>query len=189
MRKIVLSLHTSLDGFVAGPAGEMDWIKVNEEMFDLVGRFTDDADVALYGRITYEMMDGYWPTAADHPNPSKHDIDHSTWYKKVHKLVLSRSCEGQEKAGTTVAGDNFIAEVKKLKERPGKNMIIFGSPSMVHLLMEENLVDEYWLFVNPIILGEGIPLFLNVRERIPLKHISSTTFSCGVTGLNYIVER
>ena len=89
-------MHVSLDGFVAGPKGEMDWIKLDDEMFDLVGGFTNEADTALYGRVTWEMMDNYWPTAANKPNATKHDIEHSQWYNKVDKLVLSKTMRGKK---------------------------------------------------------------------------------------------
>jgi dihydrofolate reductase len=91
MRKLIFSMHTLLDGFVAGPNGAMRWINVNDEIFDFVGAITDKADAALYGRVTYEMMQGYWPTAGDDPNASKHDKEHSAWYNKVSKIVLSRT--------------------------------------------------------------------------------------------------
>jgi dihydrofolate reductase len=103
MRKIILSLHTTLDGFVAEPNGEMDWIKINNEIFDLVGNLTDEADTALYGRNTYEMMDSYWPTAADGPNATKHDVAHSKWYNQSEKVVLSRTMKGAEKSKTTLS--------------------------------------------------------------------------------------
>src|SRR5215218_8310632 len=110
MRKIILSLHTTLDGFVAGPNGEMDWIKLDNELFDLVGTFTDDADTALYGRVTYQMMDNYWPTAADQPNATKHDIEHSKWYNTVDKIVLSKTIKGNAAKKTTVISDNVAIE-------------------------------------------------------------------------------
>ena len=84
-------MHISLDGFIAGPNGEMDWIKVDEQIFDHVGRRIIDGNTALYGRITYEMMESYWPTAGEKPGASKHDREHSQWYKKVHKIVLSKT--------------------------------------------------------------------------------------------------
>src|SRR5436853_7158414 len=80
MRRLVLFMHTSVDGFVAGLNGEMDWINVDDDMFEYAGKQTDLADTALYGRITYQMMESYWPTAADQPNATKHDIQHSRWY-------------------------------------------------------------------------------------------------------------
>src|SRR5882672_2392038 len=109
MRKLVSFMHVSLDGFVAGPNGEMDWIKVDEEIFDYAGYRTNEADTALYGRVTYDMMEGYWPTAADQPNASKHDIEHSKWYKKVEKVVLSRSMKGKILLKTKIVS-NHISE-------------------------------------------------------------------------------
>src|SRR5215831_10792062 len=91
MRRLVLFMHMTVDGFVAGPNGEMDWIHVDEEMFEYAGQQTDNADTALYGRKTFEMMDSYWPTAADQPSAAKHDIQHSQWYNRVEKIVVSRS--------------------------------------------------------------------------------------------------
>ncbi|MFL5810934.1 MAG: dihydrofolate reductase family protein, partial [Flavisolibacter sp.] len=88
MRKLISFVHISLDGFVAGPNREMNWIKVNDEIFDFVGQRIQQTDTALYGRVTYEMMEGYWPTAGDEPGASKHDIEHSRWYKQAGKIVL-----------------------------------------------------------------------------------------------------
>lgn len=86
MRNIILSQHSTLDGFVACTNGEMDWIKLDDELFELVHTFTDKDDTALYGRITYEMMEGYWPCNAEKPNANKHDIEHSGWYNRSIKL-------------------------------------------------------------------------------------------------------
>jgi len=189
MRKLIISLHVSLDGFVAGPKGEMDWIKLDEEMFDMVAGLTDQADTALYSRVTYEMMDNYWPGAASLPNASKHDIEHSNWYNQVEKVVLSKTMDGVKKDKTTFISDDAAAFIKKIKEQPGKNILVFGSPGAVHLLMENNLIDEYWLFVNPVILGEGIPLFTRLSERTSLTLIASKAFAYGVVALHYEVSR
>jgi dihydrofolate reductase len=189
MRKIVISLHTSLDGFVGGPNGEMDWIKIDDEIFDLVGEFTNEADTALYGRVTYEMMQSYWPTAADRPNASKHDIEHSAWYNRVQKVVISKSMKGQNIDKTTIISDNVAEEIQKIKNAEGGNIMIFGSPSAAHTLMEHNLIDEYWLFVNPVLLGQGIPVFSKIKNRIGLEFVRVVKFACGVTGLNYRVKK
>jgi len=189
MRKIVLSLHTTLDGFVGGPNGEMDWIKVDEEIFDVVGTFTGEADTALYGRVTYEMMEGYWPTAADQPNATKHDKEHSEWYSRVDKVVLSRTLRSEGLNKVSCISGNILNEINSLKQQTGKNILMFGSPSAAHSLMEHNLIDEYWLFINPIILGKGIPVFANIREQIKLKLVTTKAFSSGVTALNYLVKR
>jgi len=185
MRKLVSFMHVSLDGFVAGPNGEMDWIIVDEEIFDYAGYRTNESDTALYGRVTYDMMEGYWPTAADQPNASKHDIEHSAWYNKVDKVILSRSMKDKKLPNTKIVSDNISEEIGKLKQAGGAEIIIFGSPSASHSLMQENLIDEFWIFVNPILLGQGIPLFNDIRQRTKLKLIKSHAFSSGVVCLHY----
>lgn len=90
MRKVIVLEHVTLDGFVAGPNGEMDWISLDDKMFDDVGHFTDDADTALYGRVTYQMMEGYWPTAGDQPGASNHDIKHIIGITSRSKLFFRK---------------------------------------------------------------------------------------------------
>ena len=182
-------MHTSLDGFVAGPNGEMNWIKVDEEIFDFVATMTDQADTALYGRVTYEMMENYWPTAADKPDASKHDIEHSAWYKKVAKVVLSTTLSGEGLENTTVIGDRLVENINRIKQLEGANILIFGSPRASHSLLNLGLVDEFWLFVNPVLLGQGMPLFKDVRELTRLKLVESRTFGCGVIALHYVTDK
>jgi dihydrofolate reductase len=189
MRKIISFMHISLDGFVAGPNGEMNWIKVDEEIFDFVGKRISEGDTALYGRVTYQMMENYWPTAADKPSASRHDIEHSKWYKKVHKVVLSKTLKDAELTNTQIISDNISDRINELKHKSGNDILLFGSPTATHSLIQLNLIDGYWLFVNPIILGRGIPLFTDIKDKINLKLSSTRPFTCGVTELNYIVDR
>ncbi len=196
MRKIISFMHISLDGFVAGPNGEMDWIKADEEIFDYVGKRISEGDTAVYGRVTYEMMENYWPTAADKPTATKHDIEHSKWYSKVHKVVLSTTMKDADLTNTTIISDNLSDSINEIKEQPGlpadeagKDILLFGSPTATHSLMQQNLIDGYWLFVNPIILGRGIPLFTDIKEKIKLKLLTTRQFTCGVTELNYTVDK
>jgi dihydrofolate reductase len=188
MRKIISFMHVSLDGFVAGPNGEMDWIKVDEEIFDYGHKRISEGDTALYGRVTYQMMEGYWPTAADEPTASKHDIEHSKWYAKVHKVVLSKTLKEEDLANTTIISDNLSDRINEIKQQAGSDILLFGSPTATHSLMELNLIDGYWLFVNPIILGRGIPLFANIKDKIKLKLLTTRQFTSGVTELDYIVD-
>jgi dihydrofolate reductase len=189
MRNIISFMHISLDGFVAGPNGEMDWIKVDEEIFDHVGRRVSEGNTALYGRVTYQMMESYWPTAADQPTASKHDIEHSKWYSKVHKVVLSKTLETTGLSNTTIIKDNLVSSINEIKEGEGEDILLFGSPTATHSLIQHGLIDGYLLFVNPIILGQGIPLFLDIKDKIKLNLLTTQQFACGVTELNYIVER
>jgi len=200
MRKIISFMHISLDGFVAGLNGEMDWIKVDEEIFDYVGKRISEGDTALYGRVTYQMMENYWPTAGDKPTATRHDIEHSKWYNKVHKVVLSKTMNPDSYRGgltnTTIISDNLSDKINEIKQSGpasggsgSKDILLFGSPTATHSLIQLNLIDGYWLFVNPIILGRGIPLFVNIKDKVKLKLLTTRQFTCGVTELNYTVDR
>lgn len=187
MRELVLFMHASLDGFTTDSEGKMDWINVDEEMFDYAGQRTKESDIALYGRVTYQLMESYWPTAADKPNATKHDIEHATWYKQVDKVIVSTTLKGTDHPKTKIISENIAAEIRKLKEAPGNEIIMFGSPTLAHSLMEENLIDHYWLFVNPILIGQGIPLFKNIKNIVKLNLLASKTFASGVVCLHYEV--
>ena len=182
-------MHTSLDGFVAGHNGEMDRINFNDAMFDFVGTMTDEADTALYGRVTYEMMQSYWPTAGEQPNASKHDIEHSAWYKKVSKVVLSKTMSADGLDNTIVISCGLAAKINEIKNQDGENILIFGSPKASHSLLKEGLVDEFWIFVNPVLLGNGIPLFKGVTETTKLELIETKIFACEVIALHYETKR
>jgi dihydrofolate reductase len=196
MRKIISFMHISLDGFVAGPNGEMDWIKVDQEIFDHVGKRISRGDTALYGRVTYQMMESYWPTAADKPTATKHDIEHSKWYNKVRKVVLSKTMKDAVLTNTKIISDNLSDSINEIKQsgpasvgRGSEDILLFGSPTATHSLIQLNLIDGYWLFVNPIILGHGIPLFADIKDKIKLQLLTTRQFTCGVTELNYMVDR
>jgi len=178
-------MHTSLDGFVARPQGELDWVKLDDAMFDFVAEITNQADTALYGRVTYQMMDAYWPTAGNKPNATKHDIEHSTWYNKVLKIILSRTLSETGLTNTKIISENISDKINEIKNQEGKNIIIFGSPGACHVLLNQGLIDEFWLFVNPILLGLGIPLFKAINEPIKLTLLESKTFAGGVMSLHY----
>jgi dihydrofolate reductase len=154
-------------------------------MFDFVATMTAQADTALYGRVTYEMMQNYWPTAGEKPNATKHEIEHSTWYNKVSKIVLSKTILEIGLDNTKVIGHQLSDNINKLKQQEGKNIIIFGSPRASQSLLNEGLIDEFWLFVNPVILGEGMPLFKNITGTTKLKLVESKNFPCGVIALHY----
>ncbi|MDE3252407.1 MAG: dihydrofolate reductase family protein [Bacteroidota bacterium] len=192
MKNIISFMHVSLDGFVAGPNGEMNWIKVDEEIFDQVGRRVSESDTALYGRVTYEMMENYWPAAGEAPDASKHDREHSAWYNQAKKIVLSHTLKGAVLKNTTIISDHLSDNLRNLQQTEdggGKEILLFGSPSATHSLMQLDLIDGYWLFVNPIILGKGIPLFSGIKDKINLRLLSTQEFSCGVTALDYLVDR
>jgi len=189
MGKIVLFMHSSLDGFAAGAKREMNWIHVDQEIFDYVEERIAKTNTALYGRATFQMMESYWPTAADQPGASKHDKVHATWYKTAHKVVLSNTLNEATFTNTTVIGDDYATALRKLKQEKTGEILLFGSPTTAHALLAENLIDECWLFVNPVLLGDGIPAFKGIKERQPLKLVKAHVFSSGVVCLHHELQR
>jgi dihydrofolate reductase len=190
MRKLISFMHVSLDGFVSGPNGELNWAKVDEELFTYVGKRISEGDTAIYGRVTYQLMESYWPTAGAKPTATKHDIEHSKWYSNVHKIVLSRTLKGEELTNTTIISGNLPDKINEIKQQGDKEILLFGSPTATHALIQQNLIDGYWLFLNPVILGRGIPLFADIKDKTNLKLLPTTRqFASGVTELNYTVDK
>ena len=185
MRKIIALMHISLDGFTAGPNGELDWALVDDEMYEYVAARTKTVDTALYGRVTYHMMQGYWPSVPSNPQASPLELEHAHWYENVSKIVFSKTLSHVEAQKTKLVKDHIAEEITTLKQQPGGDMMIFGSPSIVHTFVQLDLIDEYRLTINPIVLGSGIPLFKDVKDRIALKLVEARKFPSGVVGLHY----
>jgi dihydrofolate reductase len=185
MRNVISLMHVSLDGFVAGPNGEMDWIAIDEEMYSDVADLVSTVDTALYGRVTYHGMESYWPTVPANPASTKEERRHAHWVENVQKIVFSTTLESVGWNNTRLVKANVAEEVARLKQQPGKNLMIFGSPTLTHTFIQLGLIDEYRITVNPVVLGSGIPLFKDVREQIALKLLASKTFRSGVVGLHY----
>ncbi|EQA35614.1 riboflavin biosynthesis protein RibD C-terminal domain protein [Leptospira inadai serovar Lyme str. 10] len=184
MRKVSLLAHASLDGFVGGPNGEMDWISHDDEIFRYVTEHFKSVDTCLYGRVVYQMMESYWPTVSKNPAATKMELHHADWVENIQKIVFSTTLEKAEWNNTRLVKSNVAEEISKLKKQPGKNMMIFGSPRLTHSFMQMGLIDEFVININPVILGNGIPLFKESKDKIDLKLINSTTFKCGVVGLH-----
>jgi dihydrofolate reductase len=189
MRQLILVVHTSLDGFVAGTKGELDGFDASEENLQFVCKLTENADAALFGRISYELLNNYWPAAKDKSNATKSEIAYSNWYNEATKIVVSRTMKKENLNNTIVIKGDLYNEIIKIKSKPGKNILIFGSPSVSQLLMHHDLIDNYWIFINPAIFGNGIPLFKESPKRINLRLNSTKQFTNGEVALNYSVVR
>jgi dihydrofolate reductase len=189
MRKVVLFMHISLDGFAAGPNGELDWISYDEELEKYAEDIVSTVGSPLYGRVTYQMMKSYWPTVLNDPSATKHDMDHARWLEDVEKIVFSKTLEKTEWNNTRVIKGNIAEEVSKLKQQPGKDLVIFGSPGLARNFLQLGLIDEYRLTVNPVILGSGKPLFKDVEDTISLKIVKTQSFNSGVVALHYETQR
>lgn len=185
MRKIILLMHVSLDGFTAGPNGELDWIKFDEELIDYVGKLTDRCDTALFGRATYEMMEAYWPTAAEQPNASKHDIEHAKWVNNATKIMFSKTVKETAWNNSVIISDKIFEEIETFKKQSGKDMIMIGSPGIAQTFMNLRLIDEFRININPVILGSGISLYKDIKNKKNLKLIEAKVFESGVIGTHY----
>ena len=184
MRSLVAFMHASLDGFVTNSRGEMDWITIDDEVFKDAIMLTDNADTALFGRVTYQMMESYWPTVLLSDLSTELELQHAKWMENTSKIVFSETLERVEWKNTRLINKNIPQEIIRLKQHPGKKLMIFGSPRLTQSFMQWDLIDEYRININPVVLGGGIPLF-NIHNRIDLKLIATKIFRSGVVGLHY----
>jgi len=187
MRKVIQLFHVSLDGFVQGPKGEGDieHFIVDNEVNDFVAPRIQKCDAALYGRKTWELMESYWPTAGDNPKASAQTKAHAKWYKSIDQFVLSHSMKSDPSKKVTVIGQDLVKEINDIKKANDEEILVFGSPSAGYALQQSGLVDGYWLFVNPILLGKGTPLFHDREAPKKLRLVQSHTFTSGVVSLSY----
>jgi dihydrofolate reductase len=189
MRNVVVFMHISLDGFAAGPNGELDWMSYDEELEKYAEGIVSTVGTALYGRVTYQMMESYWPTVPADPSSTKHALEHAEWVENIDKVVFSKTLDEVHWNNTTLIKDNIADEVSKLKQQPGKDLVIFGSPGLARSLMQQGLIDEYRLTVNPVVLGSGASLFSDITNKIKLKLLESKTLASGVVALHYQTDR
>jgi dihydrofolate reductase len=183
VRKLISLMHVSLDGFCAGPQGEMDWIGLNDAIFADVTALIDTAGAAVYGRTTHDMMRGYWPTLLD--KPDSREVRHAQWVEQIPKLTFSRTmtaCDWNNVRLRHDAGD-ILAD----KQAFGADLLIFGSPGLVHAFLALEAIDEFWLLQNPVLLGAGIPYFQGA-VKTKLKLASHKPFENGVIRLHYVKE-
>ncbi|TQR90197.1 dihydrofolate reductase family protein [Staphylococcus saprophyticus] len=189
MRKLIVFLHSTLDGFVEGPKGAMDigWVAYNEELEKFADDVLSNTDTIVWGRKTYEMMYDYWPTVPSDENANEHELNHAQWIENVEKVVFSKALNHVEWSNSKLVKDHVEEEINKLKQQEGGDIVVLGSPRFAHYLMQLNLVDEYKITISPTLIGKGLPLFQNIHDKVDLKLIKSETFESGVLGLNYQV--
>jgi dihydrofolate reductase len=191
MRKLVLFLHASLDGFVEGPKGEMDigWVSYDADLEKHAKEILSTADTVIWGRGTYQMMHSYWTSVPSDPSASQHERNHAEWIEKTAKIVFSTTLEKVEWNNSRLVKEAVEEEIKNLKHQPGKDMVILGSPRFAHYLMQLDLIDEYKISVSPVLIGSGLPLFQGLKDKINLKLIENKTFDSGAIGLVYQTVR
>src|SRR6266568_4292555 len=185
MRKIIVTMWVTLDGFIAGSNGEMDWIIVDQTM----GQYEDDlvssADTLILGRVTYQSFAGSWPYVPENPSASEGEKIYARKLNSMRKIVFSKSLEKAEWNNSQLMKEVLPEEIEKMKQEPGKDMVIYGSASIVQAFTNLGLINEYQLLVHPVVLGSGKPLFKNIKDRVNLKLVETKTFNSGVVGLYY----
>jgi dihydrofolate reductase len=189
MRTIISLAHISLDGFLAAPDGDMGFITFDDQLADHTYPLINTVDTAVYGRVTYQLMEGYWPTMADAPDADAHTKSHARWYDGVSKIVASRTLGPSKNETVRVIADHIVDALAAEKRKPGGDIMIFGSPTLTRTLAAANLVDEWRLTLQPVILGGGLSLFPQVEERKQLELRSSKTFRTGVIATHYVTKR
>ncbi len=189
MRKIVLFMHQSLDGYCATLEGGLEWIPYNEAFEKYAEKLVKTVGSPMYGRVTYEMMKSYWPTLLNNPEASEHEKEHAEWIDQVEKIVFSTKLGQEDWNNTTVISNNIEEEVKKLKEKDGKDLVIFGSPTLARSLMSMNLIDEFQFTISPVVLGKGLTFLRSIEERVNLELLSSEQIEGGIVALHYKVVK
>ncbi|MBY0147825.1 dihydrofolate reductase family protein [Neobacillus niacini] len=181
-RKIILDLAVTLDGFIEGKNGEVDWCIMDPDMN--FNDFLHQIDTILYGRKSYELWGKYTPeTEVTETEKELWELVHSK-----QKYVFSRTQKGSDDPAIFI-NEQILEEVNTLKNQPGKDIWLYGGASLITTFIKLGLVDEFRLSVHPVVLGEGKPLFMDVQERVQLKLVNTRTFSSGVVQLIYHLNR
>jgi dihydrofolate reductase len=183
MRRVIYGMMVSLDGFVETPNREIDWIVIDEELHKYVNDQESAVDTYLYGRRMYQLMADFWPTADADPEAPDYIVEYSHIWKKMPKVVFSNTLE-QVGWNARLVRDDVAGEIAKLKAQPGKDLEV-GGAELASTVMRLGLIDEYWLYVQPVLLGAGRRMFPQLEGSINLRLVETRTFSSGVVLLHY----
>lgn len=189
MKKLIVSMNVTLDGFLSGPDHDLNWHVDNwtTEMGDRLGIELNRADTILLGRVTYQTMAAYWPIQSANLLCARDDIAMVDMMNTFRKVVYSKTLTQPEWNNTVVISGNIKTNITKLKRSAGKHIMVYGSSQLVAALMQHNLVDEYQLWVHPVMIGKGNPLFTRIKQYTGLRLINTTTFKSGVVLMDYQV--
>ena len=182
MRKVIYSMTMSLDGFIAGPGGEIDWSAPDEELHQFHNDRCRELGAHFLGRRIYEVMT-YWETADQDPSASEIEIDFARIWQSLPKIVFSETLEKVE-GNTRLATRGIAEEVAELKSQPGKDLAV-GGAGLASSFIKLGLIDEYQVFISPVVLGAGTPFFPPLEERIELELIETRTFGSRVVYARY----
>jgi dihydrofolate reductase len=185
MRRLTVFNLVTLDGYIAGQGGDISWHNVDEEFQELANAASNSGNMLLFGRVTYELMAGFWPT----PEAIKTDPVVAAGMNKAEKIVFSRTLDKADWNNTRLVKNDMVAEVRKLKQGSGKDLTVLGSGSIVSQLAQEGLIDEYQILLNPVVIGKGKTMFEGVKDRFSLKLAKTRVFGNGNILLSYECQR
>ena len=187
MRRIVLHLGISLDGYFEGPDGDISWGRVDDELHTYFNRVLAGSSAFLEGRVTYELMEAYWPTADQDPDAGAAEVEFAGIWRDMPKIVYSRTMDTPG-PNATVVHDVVPEEVRALQAQPGGDMVV-GGPVLAESFRRHDLIDEYRIFVNPVLVGRGRRLFESEGMPADLRLAETRAFGNGVVMLRYVRDR
>jgi dihydrofolate reductase len=183
MGKVIYSTMLTLDGFIEGPERNLDWAIIDEELHRFVNREVQSYDAFLYGRRMYEVMADHWPTADTNPASLPVEVEFARIWQSKPKIVFSRAT-ATVNGEAQVKRDVIPAEIAKLKERSPYGLGL-GGANLASTFQQLGLIDEYQLYIHPVVLGAGTQAFQTVREKVKLNLLETHTFGSGVVFLRY----
>ncbi len=185
MRKLKLQIQMSIDGYIAGPNGEMDWMTLpwTEDISKYVDEILDSVDTIVLGRKLAEGFNPHWAAVAANPDHEEHAT--GVKFTNTPKVVFTKSLEKSEWGNTILAKGNLVDEITKLKNQDGQDIIAYGGATFVSALIKHGLIDEFHLFINPAAIGKGMTIFKELDSKQNLTLVNSTSFDCGIVVLHY----
>jgi dihydrofolate reductase len=187
VRKIIVSERVTLDGFIAGVHGEMDWMEefFDEALANYESELQKTVDTTLFGRVTFQGFESYWPKVALDPASPKGLDEYAQQLNGMRKIVFSKTLSHVEWNNSVLLHEIDPVDITKMKQEPGRDMVIYGSASIVQTLTNLDLIDRYQVLVFPIVLGSGKSLFLDISHKVKLSLVNARTYPSGVMELSY----
>ena len=188
MRKLKLQVQLSIDGFIAGPNGELDWVQWNwdQGLKDYIRTITDPVDCIVLGRKLAEGFIPYWADVAD--NPAHPEYEAGLKFTETRKFVFTKTLKTLIGNNTVVTNGDLVSEINKLKNQEGQDIIAYGGSKFVSSLIKERLIDEFHFLVNPTAIGTGMPIFKELELKQDFTLVKAIGFECGIVVLNYILK-
>jgi|SRR5688572_12525251 len=186
MRKLKLQVQISVDGFIAGPNGEMDWMEWNwdEQLKKYIGEITEPVDTIVLGRKLAQGFIPYWADVAANPDDPQNSAGKK--FTDTKKVVFTKTLEQSAWKNTTLAKEHIVDEINKLKNQEGRDIIAYGGATFVSSLIKHGLIDEFHLIVNPTAIGRGLTIFNELEGKQKLKLVRSGSYDCGIVVINYV---